>query len=280
LIKIITDTTSCLSPEVAQRYQIPVIPQIIHFGQDTFFEGIDIDISTFMQRLRNSRVLPKTAAPIPDFFAREFRWMVERGDSIICIHPSTEVSGTVRSAQTAAQEFPGADIRIIDTRLIGSPIGTLVEQAAKWVEGGNTADETVIRINNMASRGKVYFLVDTLEYLAKGGRIGGAAALFGSMLQIKPILCIQDGRVDQYERERTQKRAINRLKELVVEQCPKDGMGFLSIMHADALELAQLLAGELSLAINQPSVPIVSVPPAIITHGGPGILSVAFFAEN
>ncbi len=280
MVKIITDTTSCLRAEIAHHFDIPVIPQIINFGNQSYYEGTQIDNPTFMQRLKESKELPKTAAPPPELFVREFQRLVPLGEPILCIHPSAEVSGTVRSAQVAALDFPDADIRVIDTRIVSSPLATMVELAAGWAQAGEDVDTIQNKLSSLIRRCRVYFLVSTLEYLARGGRIGGAAALIGSMLQIKPILALKDGRVEQYERERTHKRAVCRLKEIVQEQIPLDGCGYLSVMHAGVPEAGQQLAEELSVLINQPEVPVTDVPPAIVTHGGPGILGVGFFVAE
>jgi DegV family protein with EDD domain len=279
MVQIITDTTSCLSDDIARQYHIPVIPQIINFGEESFYEGHEIDIETFMTRLKASNELPKTAAPPPELFTEEFKRFVPYGEPILCIHPSSEVSGTVRSATVAAQDFPEADIRVIDTRVIASPLGTMVEMAARWAAEGRTVDEIVVQLESMIKRCRVYFLVDTLEYLAKGGRIGGASALLGSVLRVKPILTVRGGHVDQFERERTHKRAVRRLIEIVHQQIPNNGEGYLSVMHAGVPNEANLLAEELSEMINQPVVPVANVPPAIVTHGGPGILGAGFFVK-
>lgn len=279
MVKIITDTTSGIAPDYAKQHGIPVIPQIINIGNQSYSEGIDIDNAMFMKLLRESRDLPKTAAPPPELFINEFKWMVAQGEPILCIHPSCEVSGTVRSAQMAAKEFPEADIRVIDTRTIGSPLASMVKLATDWSESGVGIDSIVQSINEMIPKSRIYFLVATLEYLAKGGRIGGASALLGSMLQIKPILVFKDGIVNQFEKERTYKRSYARLKEITIELCPRDGIGYLSIMHADVPSQAQKLADELCREFNLPSIPILDMPPAIVTHGGPGILAVGFFVE-
>lgn len=280
MIHIITDTTACLPLELANRYKIPVVPQIVSFNNDSFYEGVNIDNLTFMARLKSSSELPKTAAPPPELFNEHFERMCAQGGTIFCIHPSAEVSGTVRSASVAKMDFPGADIRVIDSRTVGSPLGTIVQLAAEWGEEGLEADAIEARIKSLIRRGRIYFLVSTLEYLARGGRIGGAQALLGSVLQIKPILTLKDGRVEPFEKERTHKRAINRLKEIVLEQIPRDGSGYLSIMHAGVPDQGQALAAELSVLINQPYVPVRDVPPAIVTHGGPGILAAAFFVQE
>lgn len=280
MTKIITDTTSCFSSELANKYDIPVIPQIINFGEESFYEGTQLDNATFMQKLNLAKELPKTAAPPPELFSLEFQRLVPLGETILCIHPSAEVSGTVRSASVAAMDFPEADIRVIDTRTVSSPLGTMVNFAAEWADQGVDPDTIVARLNSLIVRCKVYFMVATLEYLARGGRIGGAAALLGGMLQVKPILAIHDGKVDQYERERTYKRALARLKEIVIEQAPLDGSAHMTVMHAGVPEEGQTLASELSALANQPVIQVFNVPPAIVTHAGPGVLGVGFFTSE
>jgi DegV family protein with EDD domain len=275
--KIITDTTSCLPAEYAVANGIPVIPQVIVFGEDSYLEGVDLDIRRFMERLSKSPELPKTAAPPPELFIKAFAELTPLNEPILCIHPSSEVSGTVRSAMIAAEEFPSADIRVIDTRLVASPIAILVQLAVEWAAKGINADEIEARIRRMAPTCKIYFLVSTLDFLARGGRIGGAQALLASILQIKPILVFRDGKVDQFEKARTQKHALNRLKELVRQQYPSDEDGYLTVLQAGVPEQGQALANELSTMLGLPPVPVFDMPPAIVTHGGPGILGVTFF---
>jgi DegV family protein with EDD domain len=257
-------------------YDIPVIPQVINFGDESFLEGVNMSIADFMQRLKASPDLPKTAAPPVELFAKEFERLAPLGETILCIHPSTEFSGTVRSAQVAAQDFPTADIRIIDTRLVASPLAALVQCAAEWAAQGLDADTIEARLREMMARGRIYFMVATLEYLAKGGRIGGAAALVGSVLQIKPLLTICDGKVDVLEKERTHRRAVERLQELVVTQIRPQG-GYLSVLQAGVPEQGQALANSLQARLGLAEVPIYDMPPAIVTHGGPGILGAGFF---
>lgn len=279
MVKIITDTTSCLDQEFSKRTGVPVIPQLINFGSESYYEGIDLDIDTFMRRLKASSELPKTAAPPPELFVEEFKRLASLGEPIICIHPSAEISGTVRSATVAALDFPGVDIRVLDTRVVASPLGTLVQLAHQWATSGASADEIVSRVMEMSRRCRVYFMVDTLEYLARGGRIGNAAALLGGVLQIKPILRLNDGKVDQYERERTHKRAVARLKEIVLEQIPHDGTGYLTVMYSGDKNQGLALASDFRDLVGQTDIPVVHVPPAIVTHGGPGILGVGFFVK-
>jgi fatty acid kinase fatty acid binding subunit len=280
MVKIITDTTACLPDEVERLYHIPIIPQVINFDNDSYYEGIQMDNAAFMQRFRSSSHLPKTAAPPPELFIEVFQRLAPGGEPILCIHPSSEISGTVRSASVARMDFPDADIRIIDTRIVASPLGTLVGLAAQWAAQGMDADTITARVESMARCCRIYFLVATLEYLARGGRIGGASALLGSVLQIKPILTLRDGRVEQYERERTQRRAVLRLKEIVCEQYPRNQEGYLSVLHAGVPDEGLALALDLKGLLNLEEVPLFDMPPAIVTHGGPGILGAAFFIEN
>ena len=274
---IVTDTTSCLPPEVAQRYGIPVVPQVVHLGDKSYAEGTELSLEEFLDYLTTHRDLPKTSAPPPAWFKPIFERLASTGEPILCIHPSTALSGTVRSATVAAQDFPEADIRVLDTRLIASPLGKVVELAAQWAAEGVDADTIEARVRAMARRNRLYFVVDTLDYLARGGRIGRAAHLLGTALRIKPILTLNDGVIEPHHKERTLRRALDYLVRTVVAEYPRRGEGYLQVMHAAVPERAQALADRLAAELGRDAVPIASLPPAIITHAGPGALAVSFF---
>lgn len=277
-IRIVTDTTAVLPKEFTTAHHVEVVPQIILFGQESFQEEFELSYSEFIRRLRTSPELPKTAAPEPGLLIEAFKRQLAEAETVIALHPSTDVSGTVRSAITAKEEaFPDADIRILDTRTIGSNLASMVIDAVEWAESGVSADEIMSRLEAMIPRSRVYFLVATLEYLRKGGRIGGASALVGGVLQIKPILQLKDGRVEPLEKVRTHHHALERLKELVIEQCPRSPGAHLSVMNADELDAAQKLAQELGSKLGFERVPIYNVGASITTHGGPGILAASFF---
>ena len=278
MIHVVTDTTSGLPADLARQYDIPVIPQVVIFGEESYLEGIEIDHATFLSRLRTAKTLPKTAAPPPGLFADLFQQRVRPGDTVLCIHPSAELSGTVRSALTAAAEFPDLDIRVLDTRTVASPLATLVLLAAQMAEQGESVDAILARLQALIPRSRLFFLVDTLEFLQKGGRIGGAAALIGSVLQVKPILELREGRVEPLERERTQRKALARLKELVLASAARGAESHLGVLHAGAAEAARALADDLGQQLGVPEVRIMELTPAIVTHAGPGVLGVGFFA--
>jgi DegV family protein with EDD domain len=277
VVKIVTDTLSSIPLQVAEEHGIPMLPQIIIFGEESYRDDTEMDTDTFLERLRTSPILPKTAAPPPALYTPIFEQLVSEGHTVICLHPSTELSGTVRSATVAAQDFPAADIRIVDTRTVGSLLAEMVFLADQWAREGVDADTIVARVHDLMARQRVYFVVDTLEYLHKGGRIGGAKALVGGMLQVKPILALRDGRVEPLEQQRTKRRALARLRELVLDECPRSADAHLCVMHADAEAEAHSLADEFAAALGLSQVPVYLVPPAIVVHGGPGVLAAAFF---
>ncbi len=280
MIRIVTDTTSGISRDLAALHGVAVVPQVVIFGQEQYLELEELSADDFMTKLRAAPELPKTAAPSPGAFESLYRPWVEAGDTILSIHPSSDVSGTVRGATIAAEAFPGADIRVLDTRTIAGPLARLVLVAARMAQEGASADAVWSRLLALAPRARIYFLVDTLEYLQKGGRIGGAAAFLGGLLQMKPILGLHDGRVAPIERQRTHHRALARLKELVLLEATRDDNAYLSVMHAGRPDLAQQLADELQAALNAPDVLITDLAPAIVTHAGPGALGVGFFREE
>jgi DegV family protein with EDD domain len=279
MITIVADTLSSILPSKAVEMDIPYIPQIIIFGDESFHDDYEIDSATFIKKLRAASELPKTAAPPPALYSPVFEKYSANGNTVIVVAPSAEISGTVRGATVGAEDFPNADIRVVDTRTIGSGLGSIVMKAREWASNSMDADTVVGNIKEMSSRQRVYFVVDTLEYLFKGGRIGGARMLMGSLLQIKPILQVSDGRIEPMENQRTKRRAMERLKELVVADCPRSPDAHLTIMHGDALDEANLFADELAAEMQIPRPEIYILPPAIMVHTGPDLVGASFFVE-
>ena len=277
MVKIVADTTAGLPREMLKLLGIPLIPQIVVFGEESYRDDTELDTAAFLVKLKASKELPKTAAPAPVLYNPIYAEAKQRGESVIVIAPSAKISGTVRAATVSAQDFPGVDVRVVDSLTTAGNLASLVLMADAWAKSGLDADAIVSRLNDWIARGRIYFLVNTLEYLQKGGRIGGAKALMGELLQIKPILCLREGQVEPFEQQRTKKRAVARLVEIVEEQCPKGPEAHLCVMQADAVEEAEVLAADLRFRMNLASIPIYELPPAIVVHGGPGVLGIGFF---
>ncbi len=275
---IVADTTCGLPRDLLDRRGIPFVPQVVIFGDQSFHDDGELDTPEFLRKLKASPALPKTAAPEPTLYYPIFQKAKDAGESVVVVAPSAKVSGTVRSAEVAAQEFPGMDIRIVDTLTVSCNLGTLVLLADDMAKAGCTSTEIVRSINTLVPCGRLYFVVATLEYLAKGGRIGGAKALVGELLQVKPILQISNGQAEAYEQQRTRKRSLARLVEIVESQCPKSDEAHLSVIQVAAEDEARDLAATLKARMNLSEVPIYELPPAIVVHGGPGAMGVGFFA--
>ena len=276
---IVADTTCGLPRDLLAQRGIALIPQVVMFGENSYHDDKDLDTAAFLEKLKASKQLPKTAAPEPSLYYPIFEEAKRKGESVIVVAPTGKASGTVRSAETAAQEFPGVDIRVVDTLTISCNLGSLVLVADDMAKAGKSADEIVAKLNDMIPRGRIYFLVDTLEYLAKGGRIGGAKRLLAELLEIKPILQVKDGQVESFEQQRTKKRALARLVEVVAEQCAGGESAHLCVIQAEAEREAESLVAELKSRVNVSHIPIYELPPAIVVHAGPRAMGVGFFVQ-
>jgi DegV family protein with EDD domain len=274
---IVADTTCGLPRELLTERGIPLIPQVVTFGEESYHDDKDLDTATFLSKLKASPALPKTSAPEPARYYPPFEAARKRGESVVVVAPTGKASGTVRSAQIAAQDFPDVDIRVVDTQTVSCNLGSLVLVADDMAKAGRSADEIVARLTDMIPRGRIYFLVDTLEYLAKGGRIGGAKRLLAELLEIKPILQVREGQVESFEQQRTKKRALARLVEVVTEQCKGGEDAHLCVLQVEAEKEAQALVEELKSRVPVSEIPIYELPPAIVVHAGPRALGVGFF---
>lgn len=274
---IVADTTCGLPREMLTERGITLIPQVVIFGEESFHDDKDLDTASFLQKLTASKSLPKTAAPEPPLYYPVFEEAQKKGESVVVVAPTGKASGTVRSAQTAAKEFPEVDIRVVDTQTISCNLGSLVLLANDLARAGKSASQIVATLEDLIPRGRIYFLVDTLEYLAKGGRIGGAKRLVAELLEIKPILQIKDGQVEPFEQQRTKRRAIARLVEVVAENCKGGDSAHLCVIQAEAELEARAFAEELQSKVNVPHIPIYELPPAIVVHAGPRAMGVGFF---
>jgi DegV family protein with EDD domain len=274
---IVADTTCGLPRKVLEERCIPLIPQIVTFGEESYHDDRDLDTATFLSKLKASPTLPKTAAPEPALYYPVFEKARRNGRSVIVVAPTSKASGTVRSAETAAQDFSDVDIHIVDTQTVSCNLGSLVLLADDMAKQGKSAAEIVSRLNDLIPRGRLYFVVDTLEYLAKGGRIGGAKKLLAELLEIKPILQVRNGQVEAFEQQRTKKRALARLVEVVTESCKGGEDAHLCVLQVEAEKEAQPFVEELKSKVPVSHIPIYQLPPAIVVHAGPRAMGVGFF---
>jgi DegV family protein with EDD domain len=276
---IVADTTCGLPYRLLAEREIPVIPQIVMFGEESYHDDKDFDTAVFLQKLKASPRLPKTAAPEPPLYFPVFEEAQRKGESVVVVAPTGKVSGTFRSAKTACMDFPNVDIRVVDTQTISCNLGSMILLADGMAKAGKSADEIVAKLTGMIPCGRLYFVVDTLEYLAKGGRIGGAKRLLAELLEIKPILQMKDGQVEPFEQQRTKKRALARLVDVAVEQCQGGNDAHLCVIEVAAEQEAQALVRELKSKIPVAEIPIYQLPPAIVVHAGPKTLGLGFFVS-
>jgi DegV family protein with EDD domain len=279
MIRIITDTTCSIPVENLKRRGIYFLPQIITFGAESFEDDYQISSSYFLERLKTSAHLPGTAAPPPALYQPIFEEILDAGDTALILTPSNFLSGTFRSASLAKEEFASDKIFILDTFTVGSGFGQLVLYAKEMADAGSTMAEIMAEISALSQREQLYFLVNTLEYLHKGGRIGNASKLVGSLLQIKPVLTLKDGQIQPFEKVRTFKQAIKLIEDLNCEILADNPDGMPSIAHADNLDEASGLAIRLQSRLAIPEIPIYNAPPAIIVHAGPGLIETSCFRK-
>ncbi len=279
MVLILGDTTCGIPLERATELGLSLLPQIIMFDQVSYRDDTEINAETFLNKLKLATNLPKTAAPPPVLYEPYFNQAQKDHQDVIIICPSANLSGTVRSATTAAADFPTLSIEVIDSQTIGGGLASLVLQAHAWAKEGWESQKIVSSIKDLIAKEQNYFVVDTLEYLHKGGRIGGAQNLVGSLLQIKPILTIKEGKVQTVESQRTKKRAHERLLDLIEEGFPGKETYKLCLMHGDSIQDASKLASILKNKYELSDVPIYELPPAFLVHAGPGVIGVSFYKK-
>lgn len=279
MVHIVADTLSSIPVEEAKKLKLPYLPQIIIFGEESYRDDSEIDSKTFLKKLETSKTLPKTAAPYPVLYNPIFEELSKTKEPILVLCPPSTVSGTVRSAEIARNDFPNANIHILDTTILGAGLGTLVRKALEWANQGDSIENIISKVKTMAAKNRTYFLLDTLEFLRRGGRIGAAKALVGGILQMKPLLTFRNSQVEPVESQRTKAKAIKSLIDLVQKECPKTADAYFCIQEGGNHEEALQLSEQFSEMMGFKNIPIYTVPPAILVHGGPGVIGVSYFVE-
>ena len=275
-VRIVTDSSCDLTDEEVTRHGIEVVPLTIRFGSEELEDRTELSVEAFYDKLAASSVLPETAAPAPGKFEAAFRRQQEAGaDAVVCINLSSGLSATMQSAQNAARALEGTlDVRVVDSRSITSGLGTQVLLAAKAAEAGASADDVQALVEGLATRTHVIGALDTLENLKKGGRIGNAQALLGSLLSIKPIVDISSGTTEEAGKARTRKKALEVLRDMVAAAGPVE---HLCITHGLAPEVDQML-DLLAPLYPRDEIRVGVIGPVIGTHGGPRVLGLTWIA--
>lgn len=278
-VAVITDSTSSLSPAMGKQYGLSVIPEYVIFGEQTYYDGVNLDAETFYRLLKNSKKLPTTSQPSVQDFVKAYTTLAEEAETIVSIHLSQKMSATLDSARGACQQLPGVAIQVIDSQSVSMGLGMIAIAAARAAAAGKEADEVVSLVETLIPKVNVIFAVDTLEYLYKGGRIGGATAFMGSVLSIKPVLYIKDGRIEPLEKARTKKNAIARVLDLMAERIGTAEGVHAAIMYCSIPEEAQALGEQVKARFHPAELLVTEAGPIIGTHSGPGTLGIVFYKD-
>lgn len=280
-IKIVTDSTSYIPKEYLDKYDISVVSLNVILDNESHRE-VDLDNIEFYKKMDASCEIPTSSQPSMDEVHKVFLEKVKEGNDVIGIFLSSDMSGTYSSAHLVKnmilEEYPEAKIEIIDSRTNCMQMGFQVIEAAKAVEEGKSMEEVVAVVNHVIENSRFLFVPDTLKYLKKGGRIGGASALFGTILQIKPILTVENGVTTVFDKVRTKKKAIDCIVSKVLKDIQDKGFGGVIVHHIncenEGLQLAKTLEDKLNVPVH-----IQSIGPIIGLHVGPGSIGVAYFTK-
>ena len=279
-IQIVTDSTCDLPQKLIEEYNIHVIPLNIHFAEKVYKDGIDLTTENFYQLLESSDQHPTTSQPSPGEFMKLYKKVASSGDDIISIHISSELSGTYQSAVLATNMISESEddinIHTVDSRITSTSLGMLVLEAAKMANKDEDINSILKKLDKLKNKIKTYFMVDTLEYLEKGGRIGKAQALVGSLLNVKPILTLEEGIVVPLKKVRGRKKGLNYIIELIEKEF-KDEKVNIAIMHANTPDETEKLVKSVKEKINYNEKIVSELGTIVGTHAGPGTIGIVIY---
>lgn len=272
-IAIITDSAADLPGDLVAKHHITIVPLSIRFGDDEYTDGVNLSAAEFWARCKASPTLPETAAPSPGAFQAAFEAAREAGaEGAICINLSGDLSGTIQAARLGADGVAPFPVAIVDSRAVSMAQGILVLIAAKAAEAGAGLEQIVAEVEGSIERLEVCGVIDTMDHLQKSGRVGGAKALLGSVLAIKPILKLEHGVVAEAGRQRTRVKAVNHMLDMARSA---GALEYLSVMHGACDDIDQVAAKAGEIASTNPLV-VADIGPVVGTHGGPGIIALAW----
>ncbi|HEX8991796.1 MAG TPA: DegV family protein [Anaerolineales bacterium] len=279
-IRFVTDSTSYIPDELVKEYSISVAPQVLIWGDETFRDGVDIQPDEFYARLRTAKVMPTTSQVSVVSMQGIFQDLIDKGNDVLGVFISPKLSGTMQSCIQAREALGAAasKITLVDSTTTAMALGFMVLTAARAARQGATLPECLELLEKGRDHVGVYFAVDTLEFLHRGGRIGGATRFIGSALNLKPILELKDGHVEAVERVRTKTKAVDRLLELVAGRVRGKTNVRLATLHANAEQEARDLLQRASHDLNAVESILSSVSPVVGTHAGPGTVGLAYMA--
>jgi fatty acid kinase fatty acid binding subunit len=272
-VRVVTDSACDLPDDLIEQLGIAVVPLSIRFGNEELIDRKELSTDEFWRRLTESDVLPETSAPSPGAFEDTFRRLAGDGATgIVCINLSSKLSGTMQAAQVAARAVEGElRVVVIDSLLVSMGLGNLCVTAAERAADGDSLESIVANVTDRRSRSKLYGTLDTLEFLKKGGRVGNARALLGSMLAIKPVVEVRDGVVEEAGKVRTRSKALR----LLVDRVKEGPFENLAVLHGNAPDLVELLDLLEPLAPRDEII-VGQIGPVIGTHAGPRVIGVTF----
>ena len=280
-IAIVTDSTSCIPQDLTKKHNITVAPQVLIWGEETLLDGVDIKPQEFYTRIKTAKVMPTTSQVPLTTMQNIFTGLIEKGFDVIGIFVSSKLSGTIQSAMQAKEMMgsAGEKVTAIDSKASAMALGFQALAVARAVEAGASLEDCIALAQKAHEHMGVFFAVDTLEFLHRGGRIGGAQRFFGSALGLKPILGLNDGRIDGVERIRTKRKAHERIFELVDEQVNGKSNVRIACFHANAVEDAKALLTKAQEKTNAMESILTELSPVVGNHTGPGTVGLAFMTE-
>ena len=278
MIKIVTDSTAGLPEAMVREHDIRIVPLYLHFGEQAYKEGVDISNEQFYERLRRATTLPTTSQPSVGEFHQVFKELTDAGHEVLALTISSKLSGTWSSAMGAVEMLPGAPISVIDSLCTSLALRLLVEAALGDIAGGATRQQVADQIEQLKGQLHILFVVDTLEYLAKGGRIGNAKAFMGTLIKIKPLLILENGVIEPCEQVRSKSKAVARMLEMIEERLAGRGaQAHVAVAHAVALDEALALRQKVVARLGCEAPSISEVGAVIGAHTGPGVVAIAAY---
>jgi len=272
MIKVVTDSTANLSDEILARYDIRTAPIAIQFGQESYEEDVDIDRDMFYRKIEDMGIVPTSSQPATGRFTEVYRDLAAAGHEILSIHVTSKHSGTCQSATLARSLVPGAQVEVFDSASISLGTGYMVLEATRAVEKGWTLDQILTRLRQIRDGMRVFITPSTLKYLQMSGRVGRLQTALASVLQLKPIIKVEDGVLEACENVRTRSRALNRLVDLLVEAVGQHDPVNVAVVHARALEEGRKLLERLEAVLNCRETLFDELVASLAVHGGPGIV--------